>query len=93
MIWHQVGMPDDDHLPMPRRDPEDIDLGAIKADLEFLIERSERRSESEGRVGTASVREEKSALILYASTIDKGLAVPSNFPGPWAEDNGQGCRY
>jgi len=27
---------------MPRRNPEDIDLGAIKADLEFLIERGER---------------------------------------------------
>jgi len=31
-------MPDDHHPPMPRRNPEDIDLGAIKADLEFLIE-------------------------------------------------------
>ena len=27
---------------MPRRNPEDIDLAAIKADLEFLIERGER---------------------------------------------------
>ena len=27
---------------MPRRNLEDIDLGAIKADLEFLIERGER---------------------------------------------------
>jgi hypothetical protein len=27
---------------MPRRNPEDIDLRAIKADLEFLIERTER---------------------------------------------------
>jgi hypothetical protein len=27
---------------MPRRNPEDIDLGVIKADLEFLIERTER---------------------------------------------------
>jgi hypothetical protein len=27
---------------MPRRNPEDIDLGAIKTDLEFLIERTER---------------------------------------------------
>ena len=35
-------MPDDYHPPMPRRNPEDIDLGAIKADLEFLIERTER---------------------------------------------------
>jgi hypothetical protein len=32
-------MPDDHHPLMPRRNPEDIDLGAIKADLEFLIER------------------------------------------------------
>jgi hypothetical protein len=31
-------MPDDHHSLMPRRNPEDIDLGAIKADLEFLIE-------------------------------------------------------
>jgi hypothetical protein len=35
-------MPDDYHPPMPRRNPEDIDLGAIKADLEFLIERVTR---------------------------------------------------
>ena len=35
-------MPDDYHPPILRRNPEDIDLGAIKADLEFLIERTER---------------------------------------------------
>jgi len=35
-------MPDDYHPLMPRRNLEDIDLGAIKADLEFLIERGER---------------------------------------------------
>ena len=35
-------MPDDYHPPMPRRNPEDIDLGAIETDLEFLIERFER---------------------------------------------------
>jgi hypothetical protein len=35
-------MPDDHHALLPRRNPEDIDLGAIKADLEFLIERVER---------------------------------------------------
>jgi hypothetical protein len=34
-------MPDDYHPQVPRRNPEDIDLGAIKADLEFLIERGE----------------------------------------------------
>ena len=35
-------MPDDYYPPMPRRNPEDIDIAAIKADLEFLIERVER---------------------------------------------------
>jgi len=35
-------MPDDYHPPVPRRNPEDIDLSAIKTDLEFLMERVER---------------------------------------------------
>ena len=35
-------MPDDHHPLMPRRNPEDINLGAIKADLEFLIEQVTR---------------------------------------------------
>ena len=35
-------MPDDHHPILPRRNPDDIDLGAIKADLEFLIERVTR---------------------------------------------------
>ena len=35
-------MPDDLPPPMPRRNPEDIDFGAIKADLEFLIEQVTR---------------------------------------------------
>jgi hypothetical protein len=42
LIWHHVAMPDDHHPLMPRRNPEDIDLGAIKADLEFLIEQVTR---------------------------------------------------
>ena len=35
-------MPDGYHPPMPRHNPEDIDLDATKADIEFLIERIER---------------------------------------------------
>ena len=36
-------MPDDYHPIMsPQRNPEDVAHGAIKADLEFLIERGER---------------------------------------------------
>jgi hypothetical protein len=35
-------MPDGPPPNLPRRNPEDIDLGAIKADLEFLIERVTR---------------------------------------------------
>jgi hypothetical protein len=32
-------MPDDHHPILPRRNPENVDLSAIKSDLEFLIER------------------------------------------------------
>jgi hypothetical protein len=34
-----VAMPDDLHLPRPRQNPEDINLGRIQSDLEFLMER------------------------------------------------------
>jgi hypothetical protein len=35
-------MPDDYHPPVPRRNPEDIDLAAIKTDLEFAIDQVSR---------------------------------------------------
>jgi hypothetical protein len=38
----KIAMPDNHHSLMPRRNPEDIDLSVIKADLEFLIERFTR---------------------------------------------------
>ena len=42
MMWHHIAMRDDYHPLMPRRNPEDIDLGAIKAELQFLMERGSR---------------------------------------------------
>jgi hypothetical protein len=39
IIWHHDDMPDDHNPLMPRREPERIDLAAIKTDLEFLIQR------------------------------------------------------
>ena len=56
-------MPDDYHPPTPRRNPEDIDLGAIKADLEFLIERVTR------------FRKEQSLKPLYATVGNAGLVI------------------
>jgi hypothetical protein len=35
-------MPDEHPFTLPRRDPEHIDLGAIKSDLEFLMEQMSR---------------------------------------------------
>jgi hypothetical protein len=35
-------MPVDHHPLMPRRNPEDINLGRIQTDIEFLIGRVER---------------------------------------------------
>jgi hypothetical protein len=56
-------MPDDYHPPMPRRNPEDIDLGAIKTDLEFLIERGER------------FRNEQALKPLYTIVGSAGIVV------------------
>jgi hypothetical protein len=56
-------MPDDYHPPMPRRNPEDIDLAAIKTDLEFLIERVER------------FRREQALKPLYAMIGSAGIVI------------------
>jgi hypothetical protein len=58
-------MPDDYHPPTPRHNPEDIDLGAIKADLEFLIERVER----------LPTREEQALRPLYVIVGSAGLVI------------------
>jgi len=42
ILAHRSGMPDDHHPILPRRNPEDVDLAAIKADLEFIIEQQSR---------------------------------------------------
>ena len=42
ILRHHIAMPDDHHPMMARRNPEDIDLAAIKADLEFIIEQQSR---------------------------------------------------
>jgi hypothetical protein len=46
-MWHHIVMPDDLHLPVPRRQPEDINFGVIKTDLEFIMERLSKLSTRE----------------------------------------------
>jgi hypothetical protein len=58
-------MPDDHHPPMPRRNPEDVDLGAIKADLEFLIE----------RVSKIPTRKEQALRPLYVIVGSAGMVI------------------
>jgi hypothetical protein len=58
-------MPDDYHPPTPRRNPEDIDLGAIKADLEFVIE----------RVSRLPTRKEQALKPLYVMIGSAGLVI------------------
>jgi len=56
----------DDHRPlMPRRNPEDIDLGAIKTDLEFLIE----------RVARLPTRKERALKPLYVMIGSAGIVI------------------
>jgi hypothetical protein len=56
-------MPDDHHPLMPRRNPEDIDLGAIKADLEFLIE------------GLTRLRKEQALKPVYMMIGSAGIVI------------------
>jgi len=58
-------MPDDHHPLMPRRNPEDIDLGAIKADLEFLIERVARLPTRKEQALKAALRDGRECRIRH----------------------------
>jgi hypothetical protein len=58
-------MPDDHHPLMPRRNPEDINLGRIQTDLEFLIE----------RVSKLATRKELALRPLY---VIAGSAAPGS---------------
>jgi hypothetical protein len=58
-------MPDDQHPLNPRRNPEDIDLGAIKTDLEFLIE----------QVSRLPTRKEQVLKPLYVMVGSAGLVI------------------
>jgi len=57
-------MPDEQPL-LPRRNPEDIDLGAIKADLEFLIE----------RVSRLPTRKEQALKPVYVIVGSAGIVI------------------
>jgi hypothetical protein len=74
--------PDDHHPLMPRRNPEDIDLGAIKTDLEFLIERVTRFRKEQAlkplytMVGSAAI------VIAWIELFRCRRARPSRSCGP-----------
>jgi hypothetical protein len=56
-------MPDGSSPNLPRRNPEDIDLAAIKADLEFIIEQQSR------------TRKEQALKPLYVIVGSAGLVI------------------
>jgi hypothetical protein len=58
-------MPDDYHPPMPRRNPEDVDLGLMQADIEFLIE----------RVSRLPTRKEQALRPLYVIVGSAGIVI------------------
>jgi hypothetical protein len=57
-------MPDEQRLA-PRRNPEDIDLAAIKTDLEFLIE----------RVSKLPTRREQALRPLYVMVGSAAIVI------------------
>ena len=56
-------MTDDHHALLPRRNPEDIDLGAVKTDLEFLIE------------GGTRLRKEQALKPLYPMVGSAAIVI------------------
>jgi hypothetical protein len=65
IFWHTTRMPDEHRSIQPRRDPEDIDLAAIKTDLEFLME----------QVARLPTRKESAFKPLYAMIGSAGLVI------------------
>jgi hypothetical protein len=58
-------MPDGHHPPLPRRNPEQIDLAVIKADLEFVIE----------QVARLPTRKEQALKPLYMMVGSAGIVI------------------
>jgi hypothetical protein len=65
ILWHTARMPDEYRSPLPRRNPEHVDLAAIKTDLEFVIERIER----------LPTRQELALRPLYVMVGSAGLVI------------------
>ena len=42
VTWHNLRLPDTHPFTLPRRDPERIDLAAVKTDLEFVMDQLAR---------------------------------------------------
>ena len=65
IFWRTTRMPDEHRLIQPRRDPGDIDLAAIKTDLEFLME----------QVARLPTRKESAFKPLYVMIGAAGLVI------------------
>jgi hypothetical protein len=65
ILRHTDRMPDEHPITLPRRAPEHADLGAIKSDLEFLME----------RVAQFPTRRELAPRPLYVMIGGVGLVI------------------
>jgi hypothetical protein len=67
----RTDVPDDSHPPMPRRSPEDLVLGAIKVDLEFLIERTERFRKEQALKPLYTMIRSAAIVIAWTAAINR----------------------
>jgi hypothetical protein len=65
IFWHTTRVLDEYRSIQPPRDPEDIDLVAIKTDLEFLME----------QVARLPTRQESALKPLYVMIGSAGLVI------------------
>jgi hypothetical protein len=74
-------MPDDHHPLMPRGNPGDIDLSAIKADLEFLVEWVTRFRKEQALKPVYTMIGSAAIVIAWIEPFLAALPVKVNFAG------------
>jgi hypothetical protein len=75
-------MPDEHRSIQPERDPEDIDLAAIKADLEFLMEQVAAAADQKGVSLQTAVHDDRLCRARHRLVRDFLAALPLSRCGP-----------
>jgi hypothetical protein len=76
IFWHTIRMRDEYRSIQPRCNPEDIDLAAIKADLEFLMEQGRAAADPLGVSLQTTLRDDRLCRARHRLVRDFLAALP-----------------